>query len=259
MAGLGYKAFTAGEVLTAANVQGYLQDQSVMSFASSAARGSAIASPWQGATSFLQDTGNVETYFGLYNAVTNPGGRDTAGWYRTTRTDGLIPMKPSTVVVDGSATIGALGTITFSGSTYIQLNGIFTDEFTNYKIIAEITSSGFTSMIGRFCKNGTPDDTVTGYYFGGSYISTSATGFNTGANSDLFYLGAGHTQGTNLEMTITNTRNTTRRAQITCSNNRDNYQLFFANCGDSSKTFDGLRIWNIGTISGKVTVYGYNA
>jgi len=32
MAGLGRKVFAAGEVLTAANVQGYLQDQAVMVF-----------------------------------------------------------------------------------------------------------------------------------------------------------------------------------------------------------------------------------
>ena len=44
MAGLGYKDFTAGAVLTAAQVDGYLMEQSVMNFAGTAARGSALAS-----------------------------------------------------------------------------------------------------------------------------------------------------------------------------------------------------------------------
>ena len=42
MAGLGYKAFTGGAVLTAAQVQGYLQYQAVMKFATAAARDAAL-------------------------------------------------------------------------------------------------------------------------------------------------------------------------------------------------------------------------
>jgi hypothetical protein len=43
MAGLGYKDFTAGAVLTAAQVDGYLMEQAVMNFAGTAARGSALS------------------------------------------------------------------------------------------------------------------------------------------------------------------------------------------------------------------------
>jgi hypothetical protein len=62
MAGLGRKVFTAGEVLTAANVQGYLMDQSVMVFASSAARSSAIPTPSAGMVSYLSDTSALQVY-----------------------------------------------------------------------------------------------------------------------------------------------------------------------------------------------------
>ncbi len=44
----GRKVFTAGEVLTASDVNDYLMDQSVMVFAGTAARSSAIASPETG-------------------------------------------------------------------------------------------------------------------------------------------------------------------------------------------------------------------
>jgi hypothetical protein len=64
MSGAGYKTFTAGEVLTAANVQGYLMDQAVMVFASSGARGSAIASPTEGMFSYLSDGDGLEYYSG---------------------------------------------------------------------------------------------------------------------------------------------------------------------------------------------------
>jgi hypothetical protein len=62
MAGLGRKVFTAGEVLTAANVQGYLMDQAVMVFASSAARSSAIPTPTAGMVSYLSDTSALQVY-----------------------------------------------------------------------------------------------------------------------------------------------------------------------------------------------------
>lgn len=65
MAGLGFKSFSAGEVLTAANVQGYLQDQVVMVFASSAARGSALGTAVsEGMIAYLKDTNALEYYTG---------------------------------------------------------------------------------------------------------------------------------------------------------------------------------------------------
>lgn len=64
MAGLGYKQFTAGEVLQASEVNGYLMDQAVMVFASSAARASALPSPSEGMLTYLKDTDAVEVFSG---------------------------------------------------------------------------------------------------------------------------------------------------------------------------------------------------
>lgn len=74
MAGLGYKVFTAGEVLTAANVNGYLMEQSVMVFAGSAARGSAIGTASEGMVSYLSDTNTLQYYDGAaWQNVSSPG------------------------------------------------------------------------------------------------------------------------------------------------------------------------------------------
>jgi hypothetical protein len=81
MSGLGYRTFTAGAVLTAAQVQGYLQDQAVMVFATSAARTSALASPTQGMISYLENSNSYWQYYEAYNSGTNPGGASVAGWY----------------------------------------------------------------------------------------------------------------------------------------------------------------------------------
>lgn len=63
-AGLGYKEFATGDVLTAADANGYLASQVVMVFASSAARTSAIASPQEGMISYLKDTDVTQYYTG---------------------------------------------------------------------------------------------------------------------------------------------------------------------------------------------------
>ena len=63
-AGLGYKEFTTGDVLTAADANGYLASQVVMVFANSAARTSAIASPQEGMISYLKDTNATQYYSG---------------------------------------------------------------------------------------------------------------------------------------------------------------------------------------------------
>jgi hypothetical protein len=60
-AGLGFKTFTTGEVLTAADTNGYLM-QGILVFASAAARDSAITSPQEGQFAYLKDT-NVTTYY----------------------------------------------------------------------------------------------------------------------------------------------------------------------------------------------------
>jgi len=65
MAGAGYKLFQTGDVLTAAQVNTYLNEQTVMVFANAAARTSALTSVLaEGMVSYLQDTNAVEVYNG---------------------------------------------------------------------------------------------------------------------------------------------------------------------------------------------------
>jgi hypothetical protein len=62
-AGLGFKTFTTGEVLTAADVNGYLM-QGILVFATEAARNSAITSPQEGQFAFTKDNNSLWYYTG---------------------------------------------------------------------------------------------------------------------------------------------------------------------------------------------------
>ena len=76
-AGLGLKTFVTGDVLTAADTNGYLM-QGVWVFADAAARTAAVTSPQEGNMSYLKDTNSVEYYSG--SAWVAVGGAATPTW-----------------------------------------------------------------------------------------------------------------------------------------------------------------------------------
>jgi len=101
-AGLGFKDFTTGEVLTAADVDGYLM-QGIWVFASAAARDAAVTSPQEGNFAFLKDTNTTTYYTG--SAWTN---LDTTGMVNpmTTTGDTIYSSSGSTPARLGIGTAG---------------------------------------------------------------------------------------------------------------------------------------------------------
>lgn len=63
MAGAGRKTWSAGDILTASDLNTYVMDQMVMNFAGTAARASAIPSPDAGMVSHIGG-GTVQVYNG---------------------------------------------------------------------------------------------------------------------------------------------------------------------------------------------------
>jgi hypothetical protein len=73
-AGQGFKTFVTGDVLTAADTNGYLM-QGVWVFASAAARDAAVTSPQEGNMCYLKDTDATQSYSGsAWTAVGGGGG-----------------------------------------------------------------------------------------------------------------------------------------------------------------------------------------
>ncbi len=99
MAGLGKKTFTAGEVLTASDVNGYLMDQSVMVFGGTAARSSAIPTPTEGMMSYRTDDNVVEVFDG--SAYVGVGGGKILQVVNVTKTDTFTTTSTSFVDVTG--------------------------------------------------------------------------------------------------------------------------------------------------------------
>jgi hypothetical protein len=106
-AGLGFKDFTTGEVLTAADVDGYLM-QGIWVFASAAARDAAVTSPQEGNFAYLKDTNTTTYYTG--SAWTN---LDTTGMVNpmTTTGDTIYSSSGSTPARLGIGSSGQVLTV----------------------------------------------------------------------------------------------------------------------------------------------------
>ena len=85
------KVFTAGEILTAADVNTNLMDQAVMVFDDSAARDSAIPTPSEGMVTYLKDTDALEKFDGSNFVTVSPPDGFTAQ-QTITATDATWPV-----------------------------------------------------------------------------------------------------------------------------------------------------------------------
>lgn len=130
MAGLGRKVWTR-ETLSSADLQGYVQDQTVMRYASSAARAAAIPVPTEGMVTYLDDVNRLDVHDGAAwqpFAYAAPQYERGAGAF-TTGAGGVVTVShslgvtPTTVVAAcGPSPIQHLAKIAVSakGSTQIQ-------------------------------------------------------------------------------------------------------------------------------------------
>jgi hypothetical protein len=104
---MAYKVFANGFALNASELNTYLMNQSVMVFADSSARSTALTSPTEGMVTYLENTNALEFYNGtVWGAV----GADT------TLTNVLITAPRETTRIEADATSGTEQLSVLSGS-----------------------------------------------------------------------------------------------------------------------------------------------
>jgi hypothetical protein len=188
-AGLGFKTFTTGEVLTAGDVNGYLM-QGVLVFASAAARDAAITAPQEGQFAFTKDTNGLWYY-------------DGAVWVASGAT-GDIEGVTAGVGISGGGTSGTV-TITNSMATAIDAKGDLVagtgaDTFSRIAVGANNTVLTADSSTATGLKWAAPGG---GFVSAGVYVgtgqSTTSTSFTDLATVQSVTL----TTGTKAMITVT--------------------------------------------------------
>ena len=116
-ANAGYKLFVTGDVLTAAQVQYNLQNQTIMYFASSTARTTALSGVVvEGMFSYLADTNAFEYYDGAaWQSVSNPG--DITGVTAGTGLSGGGTSGAVTLSIDTGTTVDLTTAQTLTNKT----------------------------------------------------------------------------------------------------------------------------------------------
>jgi hypothetical protein len=281
-AGLGFKDFVTGEVLTAADVDGYLM-QGVWVFASAAARDAAVTSPQEGNFAYLKDT-NVTTYYtgsswanldttGMTNPMTTTGDTIYSSSGSTPARLGIGSTGNVLTVAGGVPTWAAPASVasgatfisrtTFSAVSGVNVDDIFSDTYENYLVRAEfLGTSGNPSiyMQGRYSTT-----TVTsGYYYGFAKVgATGAIGLVQGSNDSSFFMcfdtSTSATQHSLADLNIYRRSGATANLNFTGQSWGDNSYIAMSGAGSiySVQTYTGLRFsGSSSTISGQVTVYG---
>jgi hypothetical protein len=226
------KVFTAGEVLAAADVNSFLMDQTVMSFPTSAARGSAIPTPTLGMYTHLEDA-PARTQF----------------W-------------------DGSAWVSPLGstlieTRSFTAQTGVTINNVFTSEFDNYVIEVEFIQNTAGAGINYWLVNGSTASASN--WAGNQFVmfgsgSTQFAGYSGAANTDLSGINAGQRGSIKLSLFspfLTRPTFGNSNSHFQASGAGANVAAWTASQLNNSTSYEGWRLTcSAGTFTGTVRIYG---
>ena len=122
MAG-GYKLWSTGEVVTATNLQNYIQNQTVMVFTDSSARTTALSGVVAaGMISYLTGTNSLETYNGTTWTANGTGDVTTTGTQTLTNKTLTLPGDKVNVfqtIGNQTYTINRTTTLRADGITYL--------------------------------------------------------------------------------------------------------------------------------------------
>jgi hypothetical protein len=230
---LGFKTFATGDVLTAADTNGYLM-QGVWAFANAAARTAAVTSPQEGNMSYLKDTDSVQYYSG-------------SAW----------------VAVAGASSSGLtfIRRTTFSATAEATIETVFDTTYNTYLVIVEAMTAATGTDNGqiRMRRNTTPSTSaIYGMLTSAKYNDTTIQ-FTGKTNSDAMDIST-YTDGMSAALWFNNVgtgTSVTARAHGTSVNpaQGENGTIGFT-CADA-QNWNGFSLRSASsTVTGAVTIYG---
>jgi hypothetical protein len=268
------KVFTAGEVLAAADVNSFLMDQSVMSFAGTAARGSAIGTAVVGMVTYLEDIDSLSvnngTAWTIDRTIQVFAGTAARGSAIPTPVEGMYAHLNDTDTLqyyNGSAWANAgassgltlLNTTSFSAVASQSVNNVFSASYDNYKILLTLTGFSGDGNVQMRLRVGGSDNTNNEYTRSKLFwASNNLSGVDSGSSGTSSFL---------IGETATNTSSSIElygpfASELTKHNTqaaKDNNGLIYSGSSTVTTSYTGFTLLTTGsTISGRVSVYGYS-
>ena len=176
---------------------------------------------------------------------------------------GLVLIKPSTVV---NGTDNGKGTVTFSGSSSVSLNGVFSSTYDHYVIMTSTSGSTTTQALKIRMRAAGSDNSSANYYgkqYGGNSdqanITTNDINGATSMDMGAATTGNQNTAEISVRNPFSNSIRTTIYAGVPFSDGTNGRVYTYGVALSVTTSYDGFTIFPAsGTITGTISVYGYN-
>jgi hypothetical protein len=229
-AGLGFKTFVTGDVLTATDTNGYLM-QGVWVFANAAARSAAVTSPQEGNMSFLKDTNSTEYYSG-------------SAW----------------VAVAGAVSSGMtlITTASPSASSTVDIDNCFSSTYQSYQVHYNISGTAAAEVKMRLRVGGVT--ATTGYTT--QFLAASSTTVSAGRDTTVqaFVSPAIRSTGRTYAISfISNPFAAAETSYFTLGQDPASNATLENRCGNNTNatSYDGLSFFtSSGNFTGSIRIYG---
>ncbi len=199
---------------------------------------------------------------------------EVAASYQTKAAAGLTLLTPTSIAnTSGTASIGANGTVSFTSASAISLNDVFSATYDNYRIIINSNNSTVSAQSNflRMRVSGA-DNSSSNYRWSGLYIfDNSATPTVSGQASNglgtSFYSGGSSSTAGFTPVTVLDLSNPFATKHTSYVSSDYSYDQFGTRGGVDTQggvmsvttSYTGFTIVSgSGTITGSISVYGYN-
>ena len=174
---------------------------------------------------------------------------------------GLTPVIPTSIAATGGSSSLSGATATFTGTSTISLNGIFTATYNAYRIVIEALPSGGSTLRGRLRAAGT-DNSSANYGYAAPQISYSAgtlTANAYGTTDPTIVFGQFGNQNTSaLFLDIAGAYSSSKRTNWSSRMSSNGYTDICGGQMTVSTSYDGITFYGDSvTFTGTVTAYGY--
>lgn len=171
----------------------------------------------------------------------------------------LVPITPTGVVVSsGTGSVDSSGLVTFSGALTMGINGAFTSEFRQYRVVMTVAAVSTQDIFFKF--RGSGADQTGGYYGVTAYTAfgSAISNWSQGNNATNAFLFRTSEREATCVLEITPRRGNAESKVLLDAWNIQQAANFFGGYNNALADCDGFSLISTGqNMTGLMKIYGY--